>query len=128
GISGNCSSLLHTDSNGDGQDEIICLNAGSSLKVYARSSGLRADLAVRFEDGFGVHYSPAYAWMVGNHYTPYSDASYPYGDVIGGRTVVTNVEVTDGVGGSFTKTYAYYGGVENLQGRGFQGFDRIEML
>ncbi len=124
GISGDCYSLQATDGNGDGQEEIIC---GSSL-VYARNSSLRADLAVRFEDGFGVYHSPTYAWNVGSHYTPYTNTAYPYADVVGGRMLVTSVESADGIGGSFTTTYSYHGGRESRQGRAFVGFDKIETV
>lgn len=125
GISGDCSNIQATDGNGDGQDDIICLSSG---KVYARSSGLRADLAIQFEDGFGVYHSPTYSWMVGSHYTPYTNTPYPYADVVDGRFLVTSVESADGIGGSYTTTYSYYGGRESRQGRSFVGFDKVQTV
>ncbi len=50
------------------------------------------------------------------------------GIVVTGHVVVASVEATDGAGGMFTTTYTYNGATENLEGRGFMGFEKIESV
>lgn len=129
GIPAAACSFFRTDANGDGLEDAGCLLSGSGLVVYGHaSSSVPPDLATHFTDGFGVTHNPSYGSLSGSIYTPYSDASFPYRDVVGGRTVVGGVTSADGAGGTYTKTYQYRGAIENLEGFGFSGFDFIDAV
>jgi RHS repeat-associated protein len=119
--------LVVTDGNGDGLDDFGCLIPGSSLTLYYHNgTNTPQDLVAHFVDGFGITHSPTYGSITGSVYTAYTNAVYPNRDVLGDRVVVGSVAASDGIGGTFNTTYSYFGGVENLYGRGFQGFDKIE--
>ncbi len=121
--------LFLTDGNGDGRDDVGCVTAGSSLTAYLHNGvNVAADLATQFQDGFGVTHSPTYTAIERGSYSGYSNAAYPYRDVRGDRRVVSVATSTDGIGGTYTNTYTYFGAQVNVQGRGFAGFEKIESV
>lgn len=124
--------FIVTDANGDGLDDMGCLIPGTSLTIYfhygTTSNGLAPypDLVSQFQDGYGVTYSPAYTTYATSSYEPYSNATYPNSDYSGSGVLVASVTQSDGIGGTFQTEYKYYGAVRNVQGLGFQGFDKID--
>ena len=60
----------------------------------------------------------------GSVYTKDTDAVYPQTDVQAPLYVVSRVDADDGVGGTYSSTYAYEGAKFSYDGRGFLGFRR----
>ncbi|MGH6870027.1 MAG: FG-GAP-like repeat-containing protein [Rhizomicrobium sp.] len=58
-------------------------------------------------------------------YTKGSGATYPMQDMIGPEYVVSRIQSSDGIGGTYASSYAYAGGKNDLSGRGFLGFSQI---
>lgn len=116
------------DANGDDLEDYVCRN-GTTLYTYLHnSSTVLPDLATSFTDGFGVTQSVSYVISTHAGYTPYSTASYPQRDVVEPRLLVRTVTESDGVGGTYSKTYSYFGATEDSGRRAGQGFEKIEMV
>lgn len=127
-VSGTCL-FVRTDGNADGLDDIGCVTPGSGLTIYPHyGSGTIPDLLASVTDGFGVTFSATYTAIERSNYSAYNNAVYPYRDVTADHVVVKKVTAPDGIGGSFDTDYTYFGAVVNLQGRGFQGFQKIESV
>jgi RHS repeat-associated protein len=60
-------------------------------------------------------------------YTKGTSAALPERDVDGPLYEVKQVDVSNGAGGVYSKTYAYAGAVADNQGRGFLGFTSVTM-
>jgi RHS repeat-associated protein len=129
GLPGSCYPM-HTDGNGDDLDDLVCLNLTTGdLVVYNHNGAATpADLAVQFKDGYDVTHNVTYTPIAHGSYTANTTATHPERDVVRGHTVVASAEATDGIGGTFTTTYTYQGATENVTGRGFQGFEKIEAV
>jgi len=113
------------DANADGLDEVGCFTAGTSGSVvyYAHNApGTPPDLVTSIADGYGVSVSPSYVSIASSNYTKGSGASYPEQDIQLPMYVVGQVTTSDGIGGFYTQTYTYAGARQNIQGRGFEGF------
>ena len=112
------------DSNGDGLDDLGCWS--SSLTYYLHNGGGQPpDLATSFTDGYGLTYSPSYIALSAassSVYTKGTNQVFPQQDYDGPIYVAQSAVFPDGIGGTYTKSYSYTGAVNNLQGRGFQGF------
>jgi RHS repeat-associated protein len=109
------------DVNGDGLDDLVWGMA--PLKYYPHNgTGTRPDLATTFADGYGVSHAVAYAPADWGSHAKLALATYPNVDYQGSEQLVTSVQSSDGIGGTYSRTYAYYGGATNVQGRGFSGF------
>jgi RHS repeat-associated protein len=116
------------DANGDGLTDYVCVN-GSSLNTYLRNgSAIVPDLAVAFTDGFGVTQSVSYAISTLDGYSPGTGATYPLVNVTAPMVLARIVTATDGIGGNYTTTYNYLDGEEDIQGRGFSGFDTVKIV
>jgi RHS repeat-associated protein len=110
------------DANGDGLDDLGCF-ASASTSYYLHNG--TSDLATSFADGYGNSVSPSYAPMVSGCY--YRDApppTYPTIDFLRPIYVVCSNGASDGAGGSYSVSYAYYNSDADLQGRGWLGFER----
>ena len=112
------------DANGDGLDDLGCF-AAASVSYFPHNG--TSDLVTSFADGYGVTYSPVYAPLSasGALYTKGTSAVFPNQDYSGPMYVVSSYAGSDGIGGTFTKSYTYAGAIVNLQGRGFQGFTTV---
>jgi hypothetical protein len=111
------------DANGDGLDDLGCFSSsGASYYLHNGTS----DLATSFADGYGNSVSPSYAPLVGGGcYTRDAPApTYPSADFLRPIYVVCSNGASDGSGGSYTVSYSYYNSDTDLQGRGWQGFER----
>ncbi len=97
---------------------------GNTATIYPHNGAAAIpDLAKRFEDGFGVRHEPTYMSIARGSYTPYTNATYPYRDISKGHVVVSKMTSSNGVGGSYDMDLTYFGGQDNVEGRGFAGFD-----
>ncbi|HEX3912076.1 MAG TPA: FG-GAP-like repeat-containing protein [Steroidobacteraceae bacterium] len=117
------------DANGDGLDDLGCWSQISPNPVTYYAHNGHSDLATSFADGYGVTYSLSYVSLAasGGIYTAGS-ASFPYANFTDPLYIVSSYTGSDGIGGTFTKSYSYTGAVTNLQGLGFQGFTTIRTL
>jgi hypothetical protein len=52
----------------------------------------------------------------------HADAAFPHQDYSGSLYVVNSALASNGIGGTFTRSFHYYGAHLHLQGRGFLGF------
>ncbi|MDR2215146.1 MAG: hypothetical protein LBE59_04815, partial [Nevskiaceae bacterium] len=122
---------LAADFNGDGLDDLGNRTLSSISYRLHNGATIIPDLATSFADGFGVTASVSYSSLTTAVYTPGIGTGFPVSVVRGalkdgeGMQVVSTVAATDGVGGTYTTGYSYFGGYEDLHGRGFLGFDQV---
>lgn len=108
------------DVNGDGLMD-LAYNSGGTWRVRLHA-GTMPDLLSSVTDGYGNVTSFAYTSIAQGNYSKYSDAAFPEQDFAKPLTVVSAMTSADGVGGSYTRSYWYYGARVHLQGRGLEGF------
>lgn len=122
------------DADGDGFDDIGCVSTTSPFAVsYYSHNGSGGtyltqlpDLLSSVTDGFGVTTTPSYVSTARNNYTRGTATQLPLADTTDPLIVVAQVSSSDGIGGSYTKSYSYMGARDN-RGRGeFVGFQRID--
>jgi RHS repeat-associated protein len=124
-------SVFAIDANGDGLDEVGCARYNQSLTLYYHNGNAQPDLATSFADGFGVTATASYSALTAPVYTPGYSAEPTQRNVQlalednQGMQIVASSAHTDGVNGVYTVSYTYYGGTEDLRGRGFLGFEKI---
>jgi RHS repeat-associated protein len=114
------SSVAVVDINGDGLDDLAYNLSGTWY--YRLHAGVEADLLRTATDGFGNSVTFNYQPLTANVYSKLSDASFPEQDYQGPLYVVSSLDASNGVGGSYTKTFSYTGARVHRQGRGFEGF------
>jgi RHS repeat-associated protein len=117
------------DLSGSGSKGMIYSLSGA-LKTRVHS-GLKPDLATAFTDGYGVAYSPTYVALPQASTSVYLKGSsqvYPQQDYDGPMIVTQSALFPDGLGATYTRSYAYTAAVVNLQGRGNQGFTTAQSL
>ncbi|MGJ5181786.1 SpvB/TcaC N-terminal domain-containing protein, partial [Bradyrhizobium oligotrophicum] len=103
-----------------------CGGDGSCLPatgfVFADGNG-QSDLLVKVTDGLTRTVAVSYAPLTnGSVYTKDTSAVYPLQDWQGPMNVVSRVDVSDGVGGNASSTYAYTGARIDISGRGLLPF------
>ncbi len=122
------STLTIFDQNGDGLDDIGEQNSASPSSVTYRlhnGAGTPPDLIASITDGYGVAAIPVLRSLVQGTYTKGTGAILPERDVQIPLYVVTQTQTTDGIGGFYTKFFSYAGAREDIQGRGFSGFQGV---
>jgi RHS repeat-associated protein len=127
-VAGSPLSWIVTDENGDGLSDLAFANPAASNALYYglhNGGGVHPDLATSFVDGYGLAFSPSYLPLTQATYSV-SSATFPQATYVGPLSVIASAKVSDGVGGTYTLTNAYDGGMANLQGRGFGGFQDIK--
>ena len=113
------------DADGDGQVDLGYVDAANGNRLRYRlhnGSGTPPDLAVAFNDGFGINHTPAYVSISAGNYTRHTDAVFPEADFQSPLYVVRQVTASNGTGGTYQNLFQYYGARVHLQGRGFEGF------
>jgi hypothetical protein len=116
------------DYNGDGKVDILwdsrSTNDGRSTgtRVFWLSDGVAADLVTSITTGIGTNVAFTYQSLVSNVYTKDSTAIDPVTDLQGPFQVVSRVDISNGIGGTSSDTYAYAGAKVDLNGRGFLSF------
>ncbi len=132
-VGGSPLSWIVTDGNGDGLDDLAFANPAASNALYYgihNGSGAHPDLAISFTDGYGVASRPSYlslewAYTQGA-YSIGSIAPFPEEPYVRPLYVVISTSASDGVGGTYSLNNVYDGGMTNVQGRGFGGFQDIK--
>jgi RHS repeat-associated protein len=123
----NCPGVF-ADANGDTLDDYICRNS-TTLEVYLRNgSTVQPDLATSFTDGYGVNQAVAYVFSTYTGYAAYGNASYPRVDITAPMVLARTVTASDGIGGTYTMTYSYFGATEDPTRYGFEGFEKVEVV
>jgi RHS repeat-associated protein len=118
------------DIDGDGLPDLM---RAAPAWVYSTHLGVPADLLDQAVDGFGNFINFDYASISQSHYLkgttdlgvtgPVVPATtYPHQDYSGPMQVVSQYSASNGIGGSYTMSYQYYGATLDLSGRGFEGF------
>ncbi len=113
-----------TDVNGDGLRDLGYGDVNTGAWSYRLHAGVEPDLLLSATDGFGnfstFSYAPLSAYSL---YTKLTAASFPTQEYAGPLQVVTNLQSSNGIGGSYSLQSFYYEGARrDLQGRGFLGF------
>jgi YD repeat-containing protein len=114
---------------GDGLDGL--LTTGSSSLLYSLHNGASnpPDLLTTVTDGYGITVSPTFVSIAQSNYTAATDGVSPDVNFSGPLYVTATVLATSpaSAGGTYTQTYAYTGAHINMQGRGFDGFEAIQV-
>ena len=125
GIAVGTGSWAVTDENGDGLHDLVFANSAASNVIYYglhNGAGQPPDLATSINDGYGNSASPTYVSTAQNNYTKGASGTYPDPDWQAPLSVVKQVALSDGIGGTYTQTFWYFYATMNVQGRGFDGF------
>jgi hypothetical protein len=113
------------DFNGDGQTDFVLMGGVTQYTFLAR--GPAADLLSSISSGLGGSTAISYAALSQNG-APYSKdngSAYPAVDFQGAFYVVSRVDTSNGIGGTYGSTYSYAGAKLDLSGRGFLGFRQM---
>ena len=88
-----------------------------------------ADVVTQISDGLGNTFSPQYVTLnnPASGYIEGTGSVYPVQDVDGPIWVVSSYQASDGVGGTYTKSYSYTGAEDEVTGRGYLGFASLSM-
>ncbi len=123
GQSASSSAAFTGDADGDGLLDLIYVRTDGTL-AYRLHAGMAPDLLTTVTDGFGNFTTFSYAPLARySLYTKLSTASFPTQEYAGPLQVVTNLQSSNGLGGSWQwQSYYYEGARRDLQGRGFLGF------
>jgi YD repeat-containing protein len=132
-ISSGCSYFAF-DVDGDGFDDIGCVGTASPYAVsfYAHNGSggtyltQQPDLLNSVTDGFGVNHALSYASTAQSNYTRLPGTQLPLVDATDPLAVVAQVTSSNGIGGTFSKTYHYVGAREHRERGEFVGFYRID--
>jgi RHS repeat-associated protein len=124
----NCSYSV-MDMDGDGLDDLQCISATSPFPITynehagggsAGSAGSPTtfatqtpDVVASITDGFGMSAVPSYVSIAQSNYTKGTGTAWPLTDHIEPTIVVAKVELSDGVGSTYTQTYNYKGARRN---------------
>lgn len=109
-----------SDLNGDALSDLAQTVNGTWR--YRTHAGSYPDLLQTATDGYGNTVTFNYAPLTSGNYTKNANASFPEQDYQGALYTVNTISASDGVAGSYTTTYWYYGAKLHLQGRGIEGF------
>ncbi len=115
------------DFNGDGQSDFIHFVSRNEVYVWQRDARL-PDLFQSIQDGYGNRVEIDYAPLTdASVYTAGQGAKYPVNDMRGPLYVVSRHRQSDGRGGMHEILHKYSGARAHLTGRGFLGFESVEM-
>lgn len=118
--------LAPTDATGDGLADLVFTENTGRWQVR-RHSGPRPDLLVSATDGLGNFFQPAYR-PLGKFAGYTANGTAGAGEYLlpgGSLPVVSSWMANDGIGGTYTTSYAYWNARVNRLGRGFLGFEKI---
>ncbi len=108
------------DLNSDGAKDLF---VGATSYIFAYSP----ELMTTVSNGIGATTTISYDRINknGSFYTKGTGATYPTQDMDGAYYVVSRVDTSNGIGGTYSATYAYAGGKLDLKGRGFLGYSTV---
>ena len=122
--------LMPVDSYGIGKSGLVQLNKDSNGQlgfVLFTPSTAMPDLVTTITGGLGHTTSIISAPLTNaSVYTKDSTAVYPVMDLQVPLRVVSRVDTADGIGGTYSSTYAYAGAKVDQRGRGFLGFRQVK--
>ena len=121
------------DVDGDRMDDLIRPNGTSAFSYWTHTSSGSAppnatnipDLLSSVTDGFGVAHTPSYKSTAWGNYSSGDVPTYPLQYTIS-RLVVAQVDATNGIGGTYNKTYHYHRADFHAE-RGDAGFQRVDV-
>ena len=119
----NASEFFVADFNGDEHTDFIC-TGGNGYLVY-KTTGNTSFLMEKVANGLGLLTTLTYTKLsqaTSSVYQRGVGASYPVTDFQGPLSVVSSVQVDNGIGSMNTQNYYYKGAKIHLQGKGFLGF------
>ncbi len=118
--------LLSGDWNGDGIEDLARFKKSNGQNIWFSKRETRPDLLTKITTGLGQETVVSYAPISDSSvYAKTAPSAYPHAKVSGAIYVVSRVEASDGIGGSYASSYQYEDGETNLQGRGFLGFAKF---
>lgn len=119
------------DFNGDGKTDILWYAADANLRatgarVLWLTDGTATDVISNITTGLGATTALTYQPLTNSAiYTKDTTSVFPTFDTQLPMFVVSRVDVSSGVGGVISMTYAYAGGKTDINGRGFLGFRQL---
>ena len=117
--------LLSLDYRGIGRSDIIGLSV-STIVGYEGGGGGAGDLLASITTGLGATTSITYTPLTQSSvYTKDTNATYPLQDVIGPAYVISRVDTSNGIGGTYSTTYRYVGAKGDVAGHGYLGFRQM---
>ncbi|BAM86885.1 hypothetical protein S58_08740 [Bradyrhizobium oligotrophicum S58] len=112
------------DFNGDGRSDFALMDNGYIYTVAA--NGGSGDLVSQVTSGLGVTATITYAPLTsGSVYSRDANASYPIQDMQMALYVTSRLDLSNGVGGTYSSSYNYAGAKLDTSGRGFLGFRQM---
>ncbi|WP_316185376.1 FG-GAP-like repeat-containing protein [Bradyrhizobium sp. SZCCHNRI1003] len=112
------------DFNGDGRAEFAMLN-GANLYTVTVDGGA-GDVITGITGGLGATTAISYLPLTNpTVYTKDANAAYPLQDMQVPFYVVSRVDNSNGVGGTYSSSYTYVGARSDLSGRGLLGFRQM---
>jgi hypothetical protein len=113
------------DFNGDGKTDFAF--AGATYISTFQAGGPPIYQLNAVTNGLGATTAFTYQLLTnGNIYTKDTTSTYPFVDVQAPIYVVSRVDTSNGVGGTYSTTYSYAGAKADLSGRGFLGFRQVK--
>jgi hypothetical protein len=116
------------DFNGDGKTDFSFIQDGTQWVFLA--NGAPTDLVSSIQTGLGATTSVTYQPLTNpNIYLRANDrAKYPLQNIQPPLYVVSQVDAPNGIAGTYSSAYSYYGAKVDLSGRGFLGFQGMATL
>ena len=112
------------DWNNDGASDIWLLKpSGNTIYTFA----FVPELMTSVSNGIGATTTITYDRLNknGSLYAKGTSSTYPAMDIDGPFYVVSRVDASNGIGGTYSSTYAYSGAKTDMHGRGFLGFSSM---
>lgn len=124
------------DIDGDGLPDLLRANPSGNAWLHSTHLGVPADVLNQATDGFGTFVNFDFASISRSNYAKSTSSvgvagpavaapAYPDRWFSGPMQVVSRYRASNGIGGSYTVSYQYYGATANLNGRGFLGFHAV---
>lgn len=111
------------DANGDGAPDIgVVTTTGVTYYLHSSAGSLPADVLASVVDGYNFSVSATYA---NGRIISSGSVVYPSMMVDAPLLVVSALTVSDGIGATYTKTYAYSDPRTEAWGRGFLGYGSV---
>jgi hypothetical protein len=116
--------LFSGDFNGDGVGDFALLS--HTTLITQLNTNVAPYLLSSINEALGGVETLTYAPLTKSTvYTKDTNATFPAQDMIGAMYVASRVDAKNGIGGTYSTTYAYAGGKGDLSGRGFLGFRQM---
>jgi hypothetical protein len=126
---GNDGAFSVGDWDGNGAVDALWYGDDSGRNYWFQNDRMLPDLTVKFEDGLGNTSLATYKSLTHNTvYAKGSDAAYPLVDLQGAMLVVSDIAQSNGIGGQRATAYTYAGAKAHHDGRGFLGFQRVQVV